>query len=154
MQPPSSAGTQFSATLQMDGLHAALGFLNHRTPYRFTGVYRFEDEMLRNVSLFDRRSPRRDEGTDAPMRETFCALVQSAGGALAVTNGRSDARFPWMSANAVVSYCGAVMVNEAGDPFGTVCHFDMQECETMQTEMDVLRVAASQVMRHLSSGGS
>ena len=33
-----------------DGVHAALRYLNSRTPHRFTGVYRYDGDVLRNMA--------------------------------------------------------------------------------------------------------
>jgi hypothetical protein len=138
-------------TLEEDGLHAALAFLNGRTPFRFTGVYRFDGEMLRNVCLFDRWSPGDIQGADAPMAETFCAIVRRArDDALEVDDGRSDERFPWMANNAVVSYCGALLRDSEGRPYGTLCHFDVQHCEPSRHELSLLKEAAPLVYRFLS----
>ncbi len=122
----------------MGGLHAALGFLNSRTPHRFTGVYQYDDQILRNRALFDRWDPSVTSGPDAPMRETFCALVPASGTSLEVVDGRADKRFPWMSGNAVVCYCGAMIQGPDGTPFGTVCHFDLQPCEAGSTQIPLL----------------
>lgn len=47
----------FEQTLRQRGLHAALGLLNAATPYRLTGVYRFDGDLVRSVALFDRKNP-------------------------------------------------------------------------------------------------
>jgi hypothetical protein len=44
----------FTDLLHQQGVHAALEHLNHRTPHRYTGLFRFDGEMLRNEALFDR----------------------------------------------------------------------------------------------------
>ena len=46
-----------SRLLHGRGLHAALGYLNERTRYRFTGLYRADPPLLRNIGLFDRENP-------------------------------------------------------------------------------------------------
>jgi hypothetical protein len=142
---------RFRSVLGGEGLYAALGYLNGRTPFRFTGVYRFDGETLRNVKLYDRWEPTGETGADAPMQETFCAIVRQQGDGLQVSDGRSDERFPWMQANAVVCYCGALIRDGDGDPFGTVCHFDLQRCEPPKSELDLLRGAAPHVYVHLQA---
>ena len=60
--------TQVSEALRAGGLHAALALLNARTVHRFTGIYRYDGDTLRNVALFDRFAPDDVEhGADAPM---------------------------------------------------------------------------------------
>ena len=46
---------QLREILDARGVHAFLKALNSRVPHRFTGIYRFEDPILRNVRLFDIR---------------------------------------------------------------------------------------------------
>lgn len=125
--------------LDARGLHAALRYLNERTPYRFTGLYRFEGDTLRSVALFDRWSPETLTGADAPTGQTFCAIVRDAGDSLAVMDGRVDVRFPWMTANPVACYCGVLLRDKQGAPAGTLCHFDLQRCEPPTSEFDLLR---------------
>jgi hypothetical protein len=65
----------FTDLLQYQGVHAALEYLNHRTPHRYTGLFRFDEEMLRNEALFDRHQPSVRQGLDVPMAVAYCALV-------------------------------------------------------------------------------
>jgi hypothetical protein len=117
------------------GLHDALRYLNGRTPYRFTGVYRYDGDTLRNVALFDRWAPEQRQGVDAPMRETFCAIVREEGDWLEVDHGAEDQRFPWMHQNAVACYSGALIRDAEGAPYGTLCHFDVNRVQ--QTNGDL-----------------
>ena len=128
--------------LRQDGLRGALRLLNAHAPHRFTGVYRFDGDMLRCVALFDRWNPDDQSGADAPMAQTFCAIVPTQGDALEVVDGRSDQRFPWMNENPVVCYCGALLRDESGQPFGTLCHFDVQPCEAGSTQVPLLLACA------------
>lgn len=66
---------EFTEHLRRHGVHGALQYLNNRTPHRYTGVFRFDDDMLRNEALFDRYQPELTKGEDAPMAATYCALV-------------------------------------------------------------------------------
>jgi hypothetical protein len=127
--------------LDASGLHAALRYLNGRTPYRFTGVYRYEGETLRNVALFDRWTPESLKGSDAPMNETFCAIVRGEGAWLEVGHGPDDERFPWMHANAVVCYSGALIRDASGEPYGTLCHFDVNRVQQTTSDVALLQQA-------------
>lgn len=129
--------------LRTDGLHGALRVLNGRTPFRFTGVYRFDGDTLRNVALYDRWTPDVPDGDDAPLGETFCAIVQKVNDPLEVTDGRRDARFPWMQANAVGSYYGAPIRDANGRAVGTLCHFDLDPCQALASEVPLLVQAAA-----------
>lgn len=146
----TSSLQDFEETLRTRGLHAALRLLNARATHRFTGVYRYDGEWLRNVALVDRWNVDVTQGDDAPMKETFCAIVPSQGVALEVTDGRTDTRFPWMNQNAVGSYCGTLIRRDNGDPFGTVCHFDLMRCETASSEFPLLAAAAPLIYHAVS----
>jgi hypothetical protein len=141
--------SRFQSELQGGGLFGALQYLNSRTPFRFTGVYRFDGDTLRNVVLFDRWTPESKRGADAPMSETFCAIVKQQGDAVQVSDGRSDARFPWMALNAVACYCGALIRDADGSPLGTLCHFDLQPVEQLTSELALLKAAAPLVVHFL-----
>lgn len=152
MANASSDLERFNAALAARGMHGALAYLNGRTPYRFTGVYRFDGDTLRNVVLYDRWEPDQKTGADAPMQETFCAIVRTQGDGLEVIDGRTDKRFPWMRENAVICYCGALVRDDQGQPFGSVCHFDLQRCEPPKSELELLRAVAPQIYAYLRSG--
>jgi hypothetical protein len=127
--------------LDASGLHEALRYLNGRTPYRFTGVYRYEGKTLRNVALFDRWAPQERKGGDAPVNETFCAIVREEGDWLEVEHGPDDQRFPWMQENAVVCYSGALIRDADGRPYGSLCHFDVNRVQQTTSDVALLRQA-------------
>lgn len=128
--------------LARDGLHAALKLLNARTPFRYTGVYRFDRDILRNVDLFDRWAPDQPRGSDAPMGETYCAITGKLNDSLVVSDGRRDPRHPWMRGNSVVSYCGVPIRAESGVAIGTLCHFDDKSCQSQGGEATFLMCIA------------
>ena len=115
----------FARMLDRSGLHAALEWLNARARYRFTGVYRFDGAVLRNVALFDRENPLMHLGNDAVLRETYCGLVAAARAPFETADGRRDPRARLLPAReTVLAYCGVpVMTGDAGC-VGTLCHFD------------------------------
>ena len=127
MADTATATAQFDATREIarEDLHGVLARLNARVPFRFTGVYRFDGTLLRNVALFDRLDPALPRGADAPLGETYCAITGRMNDALLVSDGRRDPRYAWMRANAVISYCGVPIRSETGEPLGTLCHFDV-----------------------------
>lgn len=135
--------TPILLSLQRDGLHAALRMLNARTPHRFTGVYRYDSPMLRNVSLFDSYEPELRQGADAPLDESFCALVPSFGGSLAFEVAKQDARVAARGeVTPVISYCGVQLHANDGTVFGTLCHFDLKPCEARSSDVELLQLLA------------
>jgi hypothetical protein len=68
---------EFGAVLDADGLHAALGWLNGHTRFRFTGAFRGEHPVQRIIQLFDRENPsvRYDGESDEPGRLSSCSVL-------------------------------------------------------------------------------
>lgn len=151
MTPRPSEST-VSEVLERQGLHAALKLLNCRTPFRFTGVYRFDGAILRNVALFDRWAPDRSRGSDAPLGETYCAITGKLNDALLVSDGRRDPRHPWMRGNSVVSYCGVPIRTESGVAVGTLCHFDDKPCQSQGREATFLMCIADAFLPWVAGG--
>lgn len=138
---PQDLSLAFAEALQRSGLHEALRFLNARTPHRFTGLYRYDGAILRNVELFDQFNPDQVTGDDAPLENTFCSLLPGAGGSLAFAEARGHARASRI-ATAVVSYCGVQLRDGDGVPFGTLCHFDLKPCEARTSDLEFLAMLA------------
>jgi hypothetical protein len=125
--------------LGTQGLHAALRALNARTPHRYTGIYRYDGAMLRNLILFDQHNPEMTRGEDAPMEATYCALLPANAGVLDVGDARLDLRTAQRAtATPVVSYCGIPLFGVDGAPFGTLCHFDLMPCEQRTSDLALL----------------
>ena len=143
LQPLSLA---FADALHRTGLHGALRFLNGRTPHRFTGVYRYDGPMLRNVGLFDQFNPEQAQGDDAPIGNTFCSLVPRFGGALAFYEARNDPRVSHIQ-TPVVSYCGIQLRDGNGVALGTLCHFDLKPCEPRTSDLQFLEMLGPLLQR-------
>jgi hypothetical protein len=72
-----SSVAEFGDVLDKDGLHAALGWLNGHTRFRFTGAFCGEHPVQHIIQLFDRENPsvRYDGETDEPGRLSHCAVL-------------------------------------------------------------------------------
>lgn len=140
--------------LNDSGLHAALALLNSGTPHRFTGAYRYDGEMLRNEGLYDRFSPEVERGEDIPMPLAYCALVRERDDSLQFADAREDPRFTWKSGTDTISYCGALLRDEDGHPYGTLCHFDVRRCEPNVTQLEQLEQVAPVIVRWLQARAS
>ncbi|MBT9393638.1 hypothetical protein KLP40_10735 [Hymenobacter sp. NST-14] len=138
--------------MQQQGFHAALQYLNHRTPHRYTGVFRFDGELLRNEALFDRLQPAVQQGADVPMAVTYCSLVGRQQAPLEITDATTDARVRGLIDTPVVSYCGVLVRDAQGQPFGTLCHYDLQRCQERTTDQPLLEAAASLFYEYLQAG--
>lgn len=140
---------EFESTLQRQGIHAALKYLNSRTPHQYTGIFRFDGDMLRNEVLFDRYNPQLLKGADAPMVATYCSLVGRQEAPLEITDATTDVRVKGKIETPVISYCGVLIRDAAGKAFGTLCHYDMQRCEERTADLPLLQAAAKMLYQHL-----
>ena len=150
----SSALTGVRQTLDSEGLHACLRLLNSRTPHRFTGIYRYDGDVLRNVALYDRFDPVATRGEDVAMTDAYCAIVGATQCPLEFVEARTDGRFAHKAGSPVVSYCGALIRDEAGRAFGTLCHFDVRACQASGTELTLLEAAAPFLLAHIRAEAS
>jgi hypothetical protein len=133
---------ELGRSIDSGGPRAALAFLNRRTPHRFTGVFRFDGDLLRNLELIDKWDPAVSRCDDVPVEQAYCAHLQRTGEPLDVADGRADARVPWMRDSPIVSYCGVVIEDEDGRPWGALCHFDVEPCEAKRSDLPLLLIAA------------
>ncbi|HEY1683667.1 MAG TPA: GAF domain-containing protein [Tepidisphaeraceae bacterium] len=118
---------EMRAILNGSGVRAALIFLNGQTDHRFSALYRFDDETLKNLYFFDREQPELDYCPDIPIMVSYCVFVRSEGRTFVTTNSEGDARVEGHPKRFEVrSYCGVPLIDENGKMFGTICHFDFQ----------------------------
>ncbi|MBW3130578.1 GAF domain-containing protein [Hymenobacter profundi] len=141
----------FGQVMQQQGLHAALEYLNSRTPHRYTGLFRFDGEVLRNEALFDRYQPAMRRGDDVPMAVTYCSLVGRQQAPLEITDATIDSHVLGLIDTPVISYCGVLVRDAQGQPFGTLCHYDMQRCQERTTDQPLLEAAAKLLYQQLQA---
>ena len=152
---PDERVVELRRVLEERGLHAALGWLNARTRHRFTGVYRFDPPMLRNVALFDRENPTLRAGGDTPMRESYCSLVGEDAEPFATADAGVDARLVRHPAReSVLAYCGVPLLEDDGRCFGTLCHFDLRPRLVPEGELPLLHAAAPLVAAAVGRRGA
>ncbi|RFP63413.1 hypothetical protein D0N36_19525 [Hymenobacter lapidiphilus] len=144
---------EFAALLQQQGVHAALAYLNYRTPHRYTGVWRFDGDMLRSEALFDRKMAAVRQGADAPMAATYCSLVGRTEAPVQILDATVDPQALGID-TPVISYCGALIRDGEGRPFGTLCHYDLQRCQERTTDQPLLAAAAQLLYEHMHAGGA
>ncbi len=138
----------FKDLLSNSGLNGALEFLNHGTPHRYTGIYRFDGAVLRNMALYDCYDQQLIKGEDAPMAATYCSLVKKQE-LLEINDAHQDVRVKNIIFTPVVSYCGVLIRDAAGNPFGTLRHFDMKRCQEPYLDFSLLEEATKHVFTYL-----
>lgn len=152
--PPAPGGAPFERPgdplqgelldlLRSGGVGNVLGYLNAHTHHRFTGLYRFDGAILRNVALFDREQQQSQRGADSPLCETYCSIVGETLASVAIIDAHIDPR----AANnpgrtSVLSYCGALVRATDGTPIGTLCSFDPMPQPVMDDEIALLEATA------------
>lgn len=138
----------FKAALETSGVHGALRYLNKRTPHRYTGFYKYDGDTLRNLAIYDKYDPNVQKGEDAPMAATYCSLLQKQQ-ALEIFDATEDVRVKGIVLTPVTSYCGVLVRDTNGFPFGSLCHFDMKRCQPRSTDFPLLQAAAEILYQHL-----
>ena len=140
----------FEQQIHARGLFAGLSLLNATSCHRFTGVYRFEGDWVKSVLLFDRKNPDLRVGENVRWENSYCMLTAQAGDRCEIRNSLTDARLQSHAAReAVQSYCAVLLYTRAGNPLGTLCHFDMKPQATPELTFGYLNAARPSVERFL-----
>lgn len=140
----------FQTALHQGGLAKALGFLNEPVSHRYTGVYRLRDGHLHNVELHDKQGEVRPEFLAVvPLQDSFCQFVLREG-AFRTSNTGTDERLNGHKYQGVLlSYHGVPVLDNRGELFGTLCHFDAQQKELGDEQFDLMQRAARFISPYL-----
>jgi len=140
--------------LSDQGPAEALAYLNAGVAHRFTAIYRFEGELLRNVLLHDKLGRMRPEFLLAvPFKHSFCQFV------LREQSFRTDdsRRDPRLDGNPyqgiVISYHSVPLTTDDGALWGTLSHFDLESHPMADEEFALLEGASRALGPHLKSLG-
>lgn len=143
---------KFTRVLTSQGVHAALRFLNSRASHRFTGIYQFDAPTLRSVALLDADTPALTRGDDGPIEATYCASVGRFERPFTTEDAAHDSRLRQHPARETVrSYCGVLLRTTDGQPYGTLCHFDVVPRDVPVDELALMEGAAPLLMGVLGS---
>jgi GAF domain-containing protein len=142
---------EFGTARRLAGIRAALALLNARTRFRFTGVYRLDPPLLRNVYLYDRENPSLNVSGDInTLRETYCSIVAESSGPFDTEDATRDSRLVDHPARStVVSYLGVPIRGADGRVWGTLCHFDSRRRLIPLEEVPVLEWVARSLTNSL-----
>lgn len=147
-----AAAREFRAALSAYGLYDALGVLNATCEFRFTGVYRFERDMVINVVLYDRENPGLKIGEDVRLHESYCRMTAVAGDRCTIEDSRADPRLTEHAArDAVQSYGAVLLKGSQGGPLGTLCHFDVRPVRLGPEVFELLEAVRPDVERAVLS---
>lgn len=130
--------------LEERGIGGAVELLNARTRFRYTGIYRAEPPLLRNLYLFDRENPTLNvSGATTPLETTYCSITCATDAPFATPDAGADERLTAHPAReSVISYGGVPLRRPGGGAWGTLCHFDVRPRLLPPHEADVLAKVA------------
>lgn len=144
----ASALPELKEVFAKSGVRAALIFLNSLTPQRFTSLYRFDREILQNLTFYDRECPELDRCEDIPVLASYCVFVRDSGALFKVTDAPKDERVNLHpKQNVVKAYCGVPLLNPDGTMFGTICHFDFKPGRIEDLDVELLEYMATLLRR-------
>ena len=144
---PTNELFNFIELMGRHNLHAALTYLNSRTPHRYTSVYKFNDEQLQSVCLVDKYDPEVKEGESVLIRDSYCSTLPSVKSLDLLPHIPDD--YPRVAASSVEAYGGVLITDELGNPFGSLCHFDYKRCETNRNDIPLLKKVAPLIFKYL-----
>ena len=150
MEQPERNFDAFSTVLASEGPELALQYLNSGVPHRYTAVYRFEGELLRNVLLHDKRGQMRPQFLIAvPFKQSFCQFVLRDQAFRTNDSGIDERLVGHPYRGVVVSYHSVPVMNAGGAMWGTMSHFDMSSHPLAGSEFELLQQAAKVLSRYI-----
>jgi GAF domain-containing protein len=134
---------ELKAILRNDGLRAGLIFLNQLTEHRFSALYQFEGEILRNLYFYDRENPGIESTDEIPVTASYCVFLREGGRLFHTSDALRDARVrTHPKREKIQAYCGVPLLDSAGKLFGSICHFDLQPRIIADADVDLMEEVA------------
>ncbi|MEO8572457.1 MAG: GAF domain-containing protein [Pyrinomonadaceae bacterium] len=148
-QSINTAVSQLKKAFENGGPREALVFLNSLTTQRFSSLYRFDGDMLRNITFYDRESPDLEECEEIPILASYCVFVRDSGKRFATTEAACDERVQGHPKQKTVqSYCGVPLLDRSGKMFGTICHFDFKPSSVSHFDIELMEHMAKLLETH------
>jgi hypothetical protein len=130
---------KFKKTLASGGLRAAMQWLNDRVSYRYTAIFAFDGEMLRNICLIDKENSDITKCPDQPITESYCMYIHRSRQRFATEHALLDKRVEGHPKRRNVQcYYGIPLFGSDGKMLGTVCHFDSMPVLITETVAEAL----------------
>ena len=146
---PNQSRGKLLAEIELGGVEAGLKFLNARTDYRYTAIYRFEGAMMRNIYLYDRLGESVSNFAKVPLGDSFCQFVM-AEGVFNTGDSSQDVRLLGHSYRGVLNaYFGLPLSRKPGTIYGTFCHFDLKPQAIDDSEIEFLQSVTPWLMDYL-----
>jgi GAF domain-containing protein len=149
MEEISQSRGPLLAEIELGGIEAGLKYLNARTAYRYTAIYRFEGAMMRNIYLYDRQGEVVSDFAKVPLGDSFCQFVMAEGGFI-TSDSAKDERLQGHPYQGVLNaYFGLPLSRKPGTLYGTFCHFDFKPQVIDDREIEFLQSVAPWLMDYL-----
>lgn len=141
---------RFRSEVQQGGLNRGLKYLNDPIAHRYTGVYRLDGSLLKNIELYDKEGEIKPAFLEeVPLQDSFCQFVLRDG----LFRTSDTSKEPMLDGHkyqgVLLSYTGVPIVNRDGELYGTLCHFDALERELSESDFELLKGAAQTIREYL-----
>ncbi|MEO6017671.1 MAG: hypothetical protein ABIP46_10465 [Polaromonas sp.] len=134
----SADEAMFLETLSVGGLATALDFLNTRTSYRFTSVYKAELPSVRRILVHDRSALNVPSREMVPVSQTFFDFMLTEP-SFATADGLIDERSCQHPGRMHFrGFCGVRIHAPDGRHYGWLSHFDPQPQTVPEGEVQFL----------------
>ena len=129
--------------LREQGLRPALIFLNHLTQHRFSALYQFENDCLRNLYFYDREHPHVEHTEEIPVTASYCVFLRDSGQLFHTSDALRDERVrTHPQREKLQAYCGVPIHDATGRLFGSICHFDLEPRVISDDDVDLMEAVA------------
>ena len=129
--------------LRRDGVRPALVYLNGLTEHRFSALYQFDGETLRNLYFCDREYPDVESTDEIPVTASYCVFLRESGVLFHTSDAMRDDRVrSHPKREQIQSYCGVPVVDARGKLFGSICHFDLEPRIIRDEDVDLMESVA------------
>ena len=128
--------------LRKEGPRAALIFLNGLTSHRFSALYQFAGEALRNLYFFDRENPEIETLEEIPVTASYCVFVRNSGAMFHTSDALRDERVrDHPKQEQIRAYCGVPVLDQNGKLFGSICHFNVTPAVILDVDVALMEAA-------------
>ena len=139
-------GQEFKGIVKTGGLWEAMRWLNSQVSYRYSAIFAFQGDTLRNICLVDKEDPAITGCPDQPITESYCTYIHRTQGHFNVERALQDPRVDGHPKQpSYQSYYGIPLFDLTGRMLGTVCHFDSDPVAVQGHVVDTLDDLAPQI---------
>jgi GAF domain-containing protein len=134
---------ELKTVLRTEGVRPALIFLNGLTEHRFSALYQFQNDQLRNLYFYDREYPDVKSTDEIPVTASYCVFLRETGALFHTSDALRDGRVrSHPKREQIQAYCGVPVLDAQGKLFGSICHFDLQPRVIADEDVDLMEAVA------------